>query len=106
MTPGGCNGALQASHFFAVGGNGGLRFHPGNCWTQCAGCHFEWHNRNPVKYFELMYAFPERFDWLQRNRTVPVKYTQERLNRIAELCVQDKLIELEEYINNLIEGGT
>lgn len=104
MTPFYCKGALQASHFFAVGGNGGLRFHPANCWTQCAGCHFEWHNRNPMRFFDLMRKKPEKLTWLENHRTRTIKYTQEVLQRISELCLQDRLDVLEDYICDLLEG--
>jgi hypothetical protein len=86
---------LQASHVFAVGGNGGLRFHPKNVHAQCAKCHLEWHNRNHVPYHNYCSDF---LDELYALRSMTVKYNVETLKAIYNLANNDMLEAIEQLI--------
>ena len=97
-----CSGQLQCSHYFPVGGNGGLRFYPFNAFPQCAGHHITWHQRNPLFYTRWMEInYPEELIWMESVRGIPVRYTQEVLADIMELCRNDKVWELRDYIRSL-----
>lgn len=40
---------LQCSHYMGRRAHGGygVRFNPKNCYAQCSGCHFHFHNSSP-----------------------------------------------------------
>lgn len=97
-----CSGQLQCSHYFPVGGNGGLRFYPFNAFPQCAGHHITWHQRNPLFYTRWMEInYPEELYWMESVRGIPVRYTQEVLADILDMCRNDKFWELRNYIRGL-----
>lgn len=97
-----CSGGLQCSHFFPVGGNGGLRYYPFNAFPQCAGHHFSHHQRNPLFYAEFMQDnYPEELEWMESVRRNPLRYTHEVLRTILSLCVHNKVWELRDYIRSL-----
>lgn len=96
-------GQLEASHFFTVGGNAALRFHPDNCHTQCTKHHFsEFHLDNPLPYTRWMEKYIKNLEWMETHRKKTVKYNQANLEVIAELCINNKLRELKRFIESLI----
>lgn len=97
-----CAGSLECSHFFAKGGNGSLRFYPPNCITQCTGHHFEYHNRNPMPFVRIVESHG-RLEWMETARRKTIRYTQEVLRTIAEMCQKDMLYDLTKYIEELID---
>ena len=97
-----CKGRLECSHFFTRGGNGGLRFHPDNAHAQCSNHHFEYHNRNPLPYTRWMEEHVS-IPALEALKTKTVRYTQPVLKEIVRLCDEDKLDELKEYVESLME---
>lgn len=99
-----CGGGLQCSHFYPVGGNGGLRFYPENAYAQCAGHHFAHHNRNPAFYHEFMELRPDELEWMQSVRGRPVRWTQETLRAIYDACRKDNLREVRRIVRKLLEG--
>lgn len=93
---------LQCSHFFTVGGNGGLRYYPFNAFPQCAGHHIAHHQRNPLFYAEFMQNnYPDELEWMESVRGKTLRYTQEVLANILSYCVNDKVWELRDYIRSL-----
>lgn len=105
MSHSACAGKLEASHFFAVGGNSSLRFYPPNCHTQCTAHHqAEFHNNNPLAYTEWMQANVPQLEWMRVARKREIKYTQDRLKEILALCKSDQLEALALYIEALLGG--
>ena len=97
-----CSGPLQCSHFFPVGGNGGLRFYPFNAFAQCAGHHIAHHQRNPLFYTRWMQLnYPDELEWMESVRGRTVRYTQEVLENILFMCRENKVWELRDYIRSL-----
>lgn len=100
---GSCAGRLECSHFYPVGGNGSLRFHPKNAHGQCTKHHMDYHNRDSRTYnlwMENNVECLKMLDWL---RTRTIKYSQPVLRDIYRFCTEGNLKELEEYINTM--GG-
>lgn len=96
-------GQLEASHFFTVGGNGAMRYHPDNCHTQCTKHHFsEYHMDNTLPYTRWMEKYVPNLEWMETHRKREVKYNQANLEVIADLCIHDKLRELKRFIESLI----
>lgn len=100
-----CSGRLEASHFFAVAGNGGIRFHPANAHTQCTHHHkYEYHHSNPLRYVRWMESnVPRKLAYLESVQYVSVRYTQDDLRVIASLCDSDQLDKVEQYVEALID---
>lgn len=100
-----CAGDMQCSHFFPVGGNGGLRFYPANAYAQCAGHHFSHHNRNPAFYHEwMMENAPEELEWMESVRGKPLRYSQGVLAEILECCENDDLESVALIVRGLYGG--
>jgi hypothetical protein len=95
-----CNGILTASHFYAVGGNGSVRYYPGNIHAQCLGHHgIHERNQDPVFYHAWMLAnHPDELEFIERARGRVLKYDQETLHTIKDLADADRLDELAAYI--------
>ena len=100
-----CCGNLEASHFYAKGGSSGLRFYPPNIHCQCSKHHFDYHNRDSLTYTAWMQRNIELLDWMMRNRSRPVKYSQATLKDIYDMAMSDELGSLTNYIRNLICKG-
>lgn len=97
-----CKGDLNASHFFPVGGNSGLRFYPFNCFGQCAGHHISHHQRNPLFYVEWMQEkYPEELEWMESVRGKSVRYNQDVLKTIFSLCREGDTEGLKSFIRSL-----
>lgn len=100
-----CAGRLECSHFFPVGGNGGLRFYPGNAYAQCSGHHLTHHNRDPLMYAQWMQKNHKAdLEWMESVRGKPVQYTQPVLRDIQNMCKDGLLTALTLYIEELIGG--
>lgn len=95
--------SLQCSHFFAVGGSGSLRFYPPNAHAMTASAHLHFHNRDVLPYVRFMEAYVPELAWMERARKCTLKYTPDRLAHIFELCRADRLDELQEYIEWLLD---
>ncbi len=100
-----CCGNLEASHFYARGGSSSLRFYPPNVHCQCSKHHMDFHNRDSLTYTTWMQRNVEQLDWMMRNRSRPVKYSQAVLSDIMHMAQNDELEELTNYIRNLICQG-
>ena len=101
-----CSGRLQCSHFFTVGGNGALRFYPFNAFAQCASHHLAHHHRNPLFYAQFMqHNYAEELEFMERVRGKPLHYSQEILFKIKDFCDNDNLLELRNYLRELMEGN-
>lgn len=97
-----CSGPLQCSHYFPVGGNGGLRYYPFNAFPQCAGHHIAHHQRNPLFYTRWMEInYPDELEWMESVRGRTVRYTQEVMENILFMCRENKVWELRDYIRSL-----
>ena len=103
---GDCSGNLECSHFYPVGSNGGLRFYPGNAYTQCSSAHFAHHNRNPLLYVRWMQELhSDDLDWMEsvRGKSI-VRYNQVTLGQIYLMCKSNDIEQLKNFIEN-INGG-
>lgn len=99
-----CSGHLEASHFYAKGGNGGLRFYPPNVHGQCSKHHFDWHNRDQLTYTTWMQRNCEQLEWMAGIRSRPAKYSQAILKDIYYMCRNGELEKLTNYIRNILCG--
>lgn len=94
---------LQASHFIAKGGSGGLRFYPLNVHAQCSRCHrFVWHMGDVMPYVNYMKRSVLQMDWMEANKKKSIRYNQETLQTIKQFCINDQLEELTRYIEGKI----
>ncbi|MDR2915114.1 MAG: recombination protein NinG [Tannerella sp.] len=96
---------LQCSHFYSVGAHNGLRFHPWNAHTMCAGCHLKHHNSDPymyVKWFED--TLPECLKWLTSIKNNTIRYSQPNLKAIKAFIKMD-IDRLAGVINEIIGVG-
>jgi hypothetical protein len=102
VNEGSCNNTtFQASHYFPVGGNGGLRFYPYNCFCQCAKHHNMHHHGNTDMYPEWMRTHcPEELEWMKSVCGRPVRYTQEVLREILAACKDDDC----EKVRRIVRG--
>jgi len=100
-----CKGILEASHFYAKGGSGGLRFYPPNIHCQCTKHHYDWHQRDQLTYTTWMQRNCEQLEWMKLNRSRPANYNQVVLREIYDMAKNDELGKLTGYIRNLIVSG-
>jgi hypothetical protein len=102
INKGECSGNLECSHFYPVGGNSGIRFHPDNAHTQCSRHHFDHHNRDPLMYVRWMERYkPEVLEKLEIMRHNAIRYNQSTLREIKALCKSGDLDTLRELIESL-----
>lgn len=86
-----CSGKLEASHFYARGGSSCLRFYPPNVHCQCSKHHIDFHNRDSLTYTLWMQQNIDQLDWMMRNRSRPIKYSQCVLSEIFDMAQNDDL---------------
>ena len=100
------NNTLQASHYFPIGGNGGLRFYPYNVWTQCGKHHNCHHHGNTDMYPRwLREHCPEELEWMASVCGRPVRYTQAVLREILEACKRDDAEAVRKIVRGLYGYG-
>jgi hypothetical protein len=78
---GGCD---EAGHFWAMGANGALRYHPDNLNGQCTSCN-RWKSGNPLEYrLALVKKIGvKRVDWLDEHHHDIKKWQREELEEIT-----------------------
>jgi hypothetical protein len=106
MTHSGHSGPLEASHFFTVKANGAMRFYPPCAHTQCTRHHkSEFHEDNPIPYVNWMGENVPEMDFMLAYRKVPVHYSQDDLRYIESECKQDRLEEVQTFIESKIKDA-
>ena len=94
---------LQCSHFYPTKANQGIRFHPDNAHTMCAGCHIDHHQRDPLFYSRWMARHNNQaLEHLAAIRKRPLKYRQDVLEKIVELCNREDYSGLVTYIDSMV----
>lgn len=98
---------LDCSHFYNIERNRAIKYYPRNAYAMSKKVHFVHHYEDPFLYPKWIERHdPEGVEWMKRARKRSIKYTQEVLTHIAYLCAKDKVVELEQYIEDLIGIGS
>lgn len=90
-----CCGALQCSHFHAVGGSSSLRFYPFNAFAQCAR-HHELHHCGAREFYKEFLAanYPKEFEFMNAVKTKPLKLCNEDIDLLTTLCRKNSLADI------------